>query len=216
MPICLSIGKGNSMSVEQNRLFFNSKAELWDQIVSHNQEKIRMLLHKLRLENNASVLDVGTGTGVLLPSLLELTGYTGKITAIDLAENMIHKAKEKYGHQPIRFLIGDAADYPFRESSFDAVVCYSVFPHFIDPPGTIKKLAGLLKRNGRLLVGHSESREKINARHHEIKNNLLSHGLPSAEKIANFFQEAGLEVLEKVDNDEMFCVLGQTKSHEAL
>lgn len=204
------------MSVEQNRLFFNSKAEFWDQIVNHNQDKIRILLHKLRLKKNASVLDVGTGTGVLLPFLLELTGFTGDISAIDLSDKMINKAKEKYGHEPIRFLIGDAAEYPFGENSFDAVVCYSVFPHFTDPAGTIMRLAGLLKGNGRLLVCHSESRQKINDRHHKIKTELISHGLPSAEDIAVFFEEAGLEVLEKVDNDEMFCVLGQTKSHEAL
>jgi demethylmenaquinone methyltransferase/2-methoxy-6-polyprenyl-1,4-benzoquinol methylase len=189
--------------IEHNRMFFNSRAEIWDDITNHNPKKIRFLLNKLALNPNSSILDVGTGTGILIPFLLETTNNTGYITAIDLSEKMIDKAKEKFANLPINFIVGDATQYNFLQNSFDAIICYSVFPHFIDPLQTIKKLATLLKENGQLIVCHSECKEKIDSRHREIKNKLISHGLPAVDETALLFKKAGLLVIDQEDNDEL-------------
>lgn len=197
------------MSVEQNRLFFNIKAAEWDSTTKHDPEKIIMLLEKLELDKTDALLDVGTGTGVLLPYLLEFTGYKGNITAIDLAEQMINKAKEKFGHHPIRFITGDVTVYPFANHSYDKIVCYSVFPHFFNPLQTLKRLASLLKENGLLLVAHSEGRETINARHLEHGNSLISHGLPPAAQLAALFSQANLKAIDQADCADYYYVLGK-------
>lgn len=201
----------NCMDVEQNRLFFNSKAKYWDRLVNHNPDKISLLLDKLPLARDASILDVGTGTGVLIPYLQERIDHRGSITVIDLAEEMIKQARRKYSRYPIRFVIGDAAEYPFSAASFDAIICYSVFPHFAEQQDTLNRLSSLLKKNGCLQVCHSESRAEINRRHCQLGRSLISHGLMPAKEAAALFAAAGLEVLEVIDNDEMYCVLGQRK-----
>jgi len=197
------------MDVEQNRSFFNSMAEQWDTLINHNPHKIRFFLELSGIKNGDSVLDVGTGTGVLLPSLLELTGNNGRITAIDLAENMIKKARAKWSPSPVEFICGDIADYPLPVAYYDAVFCYSVFPHFVDPTRVLAKLASHLKPGGRLLVCHSESRDAINARHRELGRKLISHGLLPSEQVAVMFGQAGLHVVDQADTDELYYVLGR-------
>jgi tRNA A58 N-methylase Trm61 len=45
-------------------------------------------------------LDVGSGTGVLVPFLLKAVGPAGHITIIDFAEKMAEICKAKYAHYP--------------------------------------------------------------------------------------------------------------------
>lgn len=197
------------MDVEQNRSFFNSKAEYWDSITNHDPQIIKLLLDLLDLKQGAAVLDVGTGTGVLIPFLLELTGSDCRITAIDLAENMINKARSKFPSGNIEYLCGDIAEYPLLVDFYDAAVCYSVFPHFVEPARILIKLASLLKPSGRLLVGHSESRDVINARHRQLGKSLISRGLPPSDQVANMMEQAGLVVTGQADADTLYYVLGK-------
>ncbi len=203
------------MTVELNRNFFNSKAEEWDNLVRHSPEKIHYLLSKLSLKPGASVLDVGTGTGVLLSYLLQLVGEEGHITAIDVAEKMIEKAKEKFPYPCIHFVTGDITVTPFPPQSFDAVVCYSVFPHFVDPAQTLQTIKEYLKEGGLLFICHSESRETINKRHKELGRSLISHGLPPVEDLEALLTKVGFTVIDKEDNEDLYYVLGQNKGANA-
>jgi demethylmenaquinone methyltransferase/2-methoxy-6-polyprenyl-1,4-benzoquinol methylase len=51
--------------------FFDSHADVWDEINHHDAAKIGYIADLLQLAGNESVLDVGTGTGVMLPYYLE-------------------------------------------------------------------------------------------------------------------------------------------------
>ena len=46
--------------------FFNSIAEEWDKITKVNEEKINFLLSRIHIQEGDKVLDIGTGTGVLI------------------------------------------------------------------------------------------------------------------------------------------------------
>jgi len=54
-----------------------------------------MLVAKIGIQNGNTVLDVGCGTGVLVPHLKAAIGEPGKITTIDFAANMIAQAAKK-------------------------------------------------------------------------------------------------------------------------
>lgn len=196
------------MNIEDNRSFFNEKAENWDNTVYHAPEKIRFLLGRLKLAADDRVLDVGTGTGVLLPYLFELVGPEGRITAIDIAENMIEKARTKYAGFPIEFIVGDATFLAKPPETYDAVVCYSVFPHFVDPKVTLSSLAKMLKPQGRLIICHSQSKERINRRHQELGKSLISRPLPPSSEVVRLLEEVGLKVRDSAERDEYYYVLG--------
>lgn len=120
---------------------------------------------------------------------------------------MIDQARRKYDSQSIEFLVGDAAAIDLPAETFNAIVCYSVFPHFPDPAVVLANLGRMLKNNGRLMVCHSESRATINQRHKDLGQSLISNLLPPAQEAVNIFEKSGLRVLDSADVDEYYYIL---------
>ncbi|MDA8220041.1 MAG: hypothetical protein M0Z94_20760, partial [Dehalococcoidales bacterium] len=68
-----------------HREFFDRAAASWDTLESSETIiRLRKILTRLWVRESMSVLDVGTGTGILVPLLLELVGPSGRIVALDL------------------------------------------------------------------------------------------------------------------------------------
>ena len=47
--------------------FFNEKAEIWDEITVHDLEKVQYITEMLNIQGDDKILDVGTGTGIMIP-----------------------------------------------------------------------------------------------------------------------------------------------------
>lgn len=195
----------------KHRDFFNKMADKWDEISHHDVAKLKTITKMAGLSKGQTVLDVGTGTGVILPFIHELIGDEGEITAIDLAEKMLEIAERKHSFDNISFILGDITDVTLPQSHFDVIMCYSVFPHFQDKLGTVSRMAGLLKQNGRLVIAHSQSRDAINNLHASSSDTVSGDELPEAATIEQYIKQAELTPILTEDNDEMFVVIGQKK-----
>ena len=108
------------------------------------------------------MLDVGTGTGVLLPYIRERNPQ-GVIDAVDLSPGMLAVAKQKYGTDPfLHFIPADVT----RESlsrRYHAILLYSVFPHLARRDETVARLVSRnLMPGGFLLIAHTEGRKWLN------------------------------------------------------
>ncbi|NLM62489.1 MAG: class I SAM-dependent methyltransferase [Clostridiales bacterium] len=194
-----------------NRDYFNSVAENWDNIVNHDRVKIHEILTMTGVKEGDFVLDVGTGTGVLIPFLHERIKDTGRIVAVDVADKMIEVAKKKYGYPNVSYVVGDARHIDLEAGSFDLVICYSMFPHFGDKRDAVKKLSRYLKRGGRFVIAHSQSRQAINRLHRDAAKEVRNDRLPDAGILKGFYSDAGLETIHITDNEEMFVVVGQKR-----
>lgn len=73
------------------------------------------------------ILDVGVGTGrASLP-----LARTGKnVTGVDSSQAMLDKCRELAGATSIRLLLGDVANLPFPDASFDTVMGLNTLAHF--------------------------------------------------------------------------------------
>ena len=149
--------------------YFNSKAEIWDEAIAEKDlERLANMAARLAIQMDSTVLDVGTGTGVFIPFLLEKIGSKGKLFCLDFAEEMLKKARAKNFKGNIRFICADIMNNNLEGSFFDALVCYSSFPHFQDKLAALKEMYRLLKSGGRLFILHTSSREAINKIHKQI------------------------------------------------
>ena len=186
------------------REFFNNMAETWDETSPHDLTKIGLMLSLLNIKQGDTVLDVGTGTGVLLSPLMKLTPARS-IFAIDAAEKMIEKARNKFSGAGINFITADVMEYPFQKQFFDHIICYSVFPHLEQKGALIKRFSDFLKPGGLLSVLHSSSKEIINGVHaHTRSHNINSdYLLPAAEYIP-LLNANGLREEIVIDNEQMF------------
>ncbi len=188
--------------------FFDEKAGVWDEITLHNFEKVQYITKLLEIHSDDRILDVGTGTGIMIP-FYEKYLSNGSVVAMDYSEKMIAIARSKYpekDHPMISYLVSDVYELQYN-ADFNLVVCYSCFPHFVNQPLAIKILSKALRRGGRLAVAHSDSAKKINGVHVnggvEIKNDFL----PSMEQLKQMMEENGLTVTFERDDESYFvCV----------
>jgi ubiquinone/menaquinone biosynthesis C-methylase UbiE len=151
------------------RAYFNEKAAVWDEsIAEKNTAKLSALADRMNIEPGFIVLDVGAGTCVFAPYILSKIGGNGRLVAADLAEEMLKRARTKGFNGNIEYLHADVTSVPLPDEVFDAVVCYSSFPHFQDKPRALSELNRVLKKGGKLFICHTSGRATINAIHRQI------------------------------------------------
>lgn len=91
--------------------WFDSLADNWDIIATEEKlNNLHQLLNSLAISPASRVLDVGTGTGVLVPWLHNIVGAGGEIVGIDFAPKMIDQARDKFGDKAL-FLVADVSSW---------------------------------------------------------------------------------------------------------
>lgn len=194
--------------MNQIATFFDTMAEQWDTISLHNPDKIRTILQLIPIHEGTSILDVGCGTGVLETYLLPYRPQ--RIVAVDIAPQMIRKAQEKYkgAKTNLDFRCMDIMD--IRGETFDYILIYSAYPHFTAPTELIRHAYGLLNPDGRLVICHSESKEKINRHHARHAPGALSMNLPPAQEVAALM-EPYFHIEVVTDTESIYMVSGRRR-----
>jgi SAM-dependent methyltransferase len=85
------------------------------------------------------VLDVGCGQGEVA---YDVAAKAAQVTAVDIEPHNIARAKEKYSHRNLIYLVADATTHRF-ESSFDVIILSNVLEHIKDRVEFLQKLSGL-------------------------------------------------------------------------
>ncbi len=181
------------------RSYFNRQADIWDEKIAEKDfDKLASLAKRLDIRRDDTVLDVGTGTGVLVPFLLEKIGPEGKLVCLDAAEKMLAKARAKNFKGNIEYICADIRRTSFGDEVFDAVVCYSSFPHFQDKAGALQEISRVLKKGGRLFIGHTSSRASINRIHQRIPE-LSQDLIPGGREMQRLLLSAGFDQISLDD-----------------
>ena len=86
-----------------------------------------------------------------------------------------------------------------------------MFPHLHHGIDTVKDLIGKnLLPGGILMIAHSQSRDSKNNKHKGKDLVLDSFMLPAVEELAQMFENAGVNVISTLDNEDYyFIILGQ-------
>ena len=173
--------------------FFDRLAPQWDDAeILSTPEHVKEILNKLPIGDGMDVLDLGTGTGVLVPYLHLLTGGEGSVTAVDISDGMLSLAIKKFGKlDNVKFLKID-----FEEESipgkYNVIMLYSVYPHLHHPRHTLSKLLHHnLKKDGIIIIAFPTDENFINNIHKERK--AESDLLPSAQLLAERINQWGMK-----------------------
>ena len=160
--------------------YFDERADSWDESGCSGESRVQgAVLSLVDLKPGDSVLDLGCGTGVMIP--FYLAAQAGKIVAVDVSEKMVERAREKFGNEPsVELRASDALSLDEGER-FDAAVIYNAYPHFPDKLALVEKVYRMLKPSGRFVVAHGSGKDAIN-RHHEAVAAGVSCGLRAASE----------------------------------
>jgi ubiquinone/menaquinone biosynthesis C-methylase UbiE len=139
--------------MEFSHLFFRVYTRFFGPPTSVSQNiRSRLLMKRLRDSSNGIFLDAGCGEGSLT---INLAKKGKRIIGLDISENKIRNAKAKipYGFEDkINFIVGDARYCPFKNNSFEKIVCIELLEHIKEDFQVITEFSGLLKKRGVLLL----------------------------------------------------------------
>jgi malonyl-CoA O-methyltransferase len=132
---------------------FDAAAETYDahaDVQRRIAARLARGLKSLALPPRAMVLEIGCGTGFLSQALrTELPACDLLLT--DLSGAMVRRCRERLGEQAgVRYAVMDG-ERPAVEGGFHLIASSAVFQWFVDLPGALARLAGLLAPGGWLL-----------------------------------------------------------------
>ena len=108
----------------------------------------KQVIKLARLTPNASLLDLGTGTGDLAREAL-LQEPQAKVTAADFTVEMMRVGKK---NGSLQFSAADALNLPFKDTNFDAVVSGFLMRNVTDVQQALKEQYRTLKPGGRIVI----------------------------------------------------------------
>ena len=97
-----------------------------------------------------SVLELGCGTGYLTAKLAEAFP-AARITAVDLAPEMVKVARHKVRAPSVEFLVADAEVHRWEPNSFDVIASNATVQWFESTEGAMRSLAEALRVGGLML-----------------------------------------------------------------
>jgi len=121
---------------------------------AYNRHSLDLLRPYLAEREAGNLLDLGCGTGNLLPRLREWDARVNRYLGADLSPEMLLAASSRVRPSdiPAALLAADSAALPVRDGSIDTVVCASSLHDWGDPAGALAEARRVLRRGGRLLL----------------------------------------------------------------
>ncbi|KTC92323.1 phospholipid N-methyltransferase PmtA [Legionella cincinnatiensis] len=153
------------MSVASIRKVYNIYASFYDflfgSIFSPGRSLCTNIINKVA-KQNASILEIGIGTGLSLP----LYRSDLRITGIDISEKMLEKAQEQVEKNQledrVQLKVMDAAHLEFPDNSFDFIVAMYVASVVPDVNAFLQELARVAKPTAEILfVNHFASEHPV-------------------------------------------------------
>jgi ArsR family transcriptional regulator len=194
---------------EQTRTFFDSitDPDALHQLI--NGDQYRQVALSLLPEHCGTVVDLGTGAGLLLPGLL---ARADRAIAVDASTTMLELARRTVAADAPRcdFRLGDLNHLPVADREADAVMACMVLHHLSDPRGALAEARRVLRPGGWLTI--------VDLRQHEdesLRDRMADLWLGFApEEIEGWLRElgftlAGIEIVGQPGRHPLIAVKGQ-------
>jgi SAM-dependent methyltransferase len=188
------------MAKEDIRDHFEEIAADYDRWKKKSAYYYRLLagIYRERIPEEASVLEIGCGTGTLLHSL-----RPGRGVGIDLSPRMVEIASSKF--PGLSFLVADAESFDLGET-FDYIIVPDVIEHLGDVPAMFRSARKHLRPDGRMVVTCVNPiwapvlhlAERLSLKMPEGEHRWLPGG-----SLLRMASEAGLDIVE--DSGRVLC-----------
>ena len=124
------------------------------------QDYLYSVVQKIAPTKTDAVLEVAAGTCACGRTIAP---YTGSVVCLDMTPAMLSVGKSEAGKNHLdnmTFVLGDAAELPFLNGSFDIVLSRLAFHHFPDVKQPFAEMVRVLKPGGKLVLIDMEAAEE--------------------------------------------------------
>jgi ubiquinone/menaquinone biosynthesis C-methylase UbiE len=130
---------------------YDRSAHIYDAQYSEEQQtKIKTALPLVNFRKTDTIIDVGCGTGQLLPHVSNLVKL---VVCVDIARNLIAKTQARAEHNKrVALLRADADHLPFRPYKFDIAFAITLLQNMPRPSKTLQEIKRITKRDAKLII----------------------------------------------------------------
>lgn len=198
------------MQTKDKQRYFHELAPRWDSLPAPDgaPARLRAFVEKSAARGARRILDVGAGTGILVPPL---RGWypEAELIELDVAEGMLKTNAAKFPAPGIQRVCADGARLPFPEARFDLALCFGVLPHFEDLAATLAELLRVLRPGAALAVGHLMGSRELNAFHASLGEPVSGDVLPASAALAAALRGLGMVGILAEEAPDWYFVRGE-------
>jgi SAM-dependent methyltransferase len=155
--------------VAETQAFFAVRAATWDTKFGDDLPAYAAAVAEAAPPVGGTALDLGCGTGRVLPALRAAVGPSGRVIGLDVTPQMLDAVRSSgRDRDATALLLGDAQRLPFADGSIDATFAAGLLNHLDDLSAGLRELARVTKPGGQLIVFHPTGRAALAARHGRV------------------------------------------------
>ena len=191
---------------EHQRRRFNELVDVFDRPQPPEvMARLREIVASADLRPGGLVLDVGTGTGVLIPLIQSYQPST--VLACDVAEKMLQRVQNK--HPEVRTYHTDIVSLALASTSVDVIFMNGMYGNIADKPAACGNAERMLRSGGRLVVSHPEGRAFVDQL--RATSDLFIESLPTKKEFEALLAPLGLEVIAYRDKPKVYLMVARKK-----
>ena len=152
------------------------------------------------------VLDVGSGTGILLPLVKLYEPET--IYACDLSEAMLERLKEHYPYATT--IVSDVRSLNLPDGSINVVFINACYSNLMDKQGVFTNIGRMMKTGGRMIISHPMGKTFINIL--KEKSPFPLDDFPQESEAKTLLEPYGFSITKFTDMPELYALVAEKQS----
>jgi ubiquinone/menaquinone biosynthesis C-methylase UbiE len=163
-------------------------------------ERLERIVAAAEIRKGEVVLDVGTGTGILMPFIQKYR--PGCIYACDLSDEMLKRLRNNYSG--IQTILADVRDLTLPDVSVHVVFINACYPNIVDKAGAFKNIARMMIAAGRLIISHPLGKRFVD----RLRRNSAFpfDDFPEKSDAEKLFAPYGFRVESLLDEPELYIL----------
>jgi SAM-dependent methyltransferase len=196
--------KSRAEHIEFQREYFNRGVDFFRQPLPEDVgERTRRIVEMAELSSSDRILDVGTGTGVLIQYFLQFSVLPESIVGCDLSSQMLEEARKRY--PAVRFIQSDIEELPLSTGTFSKAFFNACFGNMYNPVSTLLRTSKLLETGGKIIISHPLGNDFVR----QLKDKepeLVLRLLPSEEELLNWCGQLRLDLAACINTGDFYWV----------
>jgi ubiquinone/menaquinone biosynthesis C-methylase UbiE len=166
-------------------------------------ERLERIVASGEIAEGATVLDVGSGTGILVPLIREYE--PARIYACDLSEAMLGRLGENYAYAET--ILADVRDLRLPDGSLDVVFVNACYPNIVDKSTGFSNMGRMLRPGGHLVISHPLGKSFIEV----IKKGtpFPLDDFPERAEAKTLLRAFGFSIKSFIDEPELYILVAE-------
>jgi SAM-dependent methyltransferase len=165
-------------------------------------ERLEKIVAHGRISTGDTVLDVGSGTGILIPIIEKYKPR--RIYACDLSEAMLERLNSKK-YPNVQTILGDVRDLRLPDSSIDVVFINACYGNIADKAGAFASISRMMRAEGRMVISHPLGKSFIRTRSSWASFPL--DDFPEKTEAERLFKPFGFEIETFIDEPKLYILV---------